>query len=530
MNAIRRPRRTRDDLEREACLRSFPEFVLRAWLHADARHGKEPIGVRVGADGKRRLPRHMHAVCVHLQAWALGEIDLLLINLPPGLGKSILTSVLLPAWIWARDPSEPMMFGSYSEDPSERDSDRNRRLVGSEWYQRLFVRGQWSIRKDTIDYWDNSAGGSRIIVTRTGRGTGFRGRRIVVDDGIKVAEGHSEAALTSTIEWISQTLWTRNLPGEPVRMCIIGQRVVDGDPSGWAMGTGKFVHVCLPAEYEPDRHCTTKVIDEETGLPWTDWRTEQDELLCPELHDREYLAGQKDILASGYPAQYAQDPVDPKAAMFPRSGWRFWRYDDEPEAPEQRPKGCYKGPAVVLPRLEELRIVVSMDAAFKKNPTTDRVSITVWARRIRQKVGRFLLDRRTRQMSFTESLRELKAICDDWPTYHAALVEEKANGSAIVDVLKEEGSVDRLNPPSARELVNPTDDKKTRAAAGAPEQQNGEWYLHDGAPYLGEFILEHERFPKGKKDDDVDSTSQANTFLRGNLRGGYSLERWQRMV
>lgn len=532
--------------EREACLASFPDFVIQAWPHADARHGAQPVGLRQawvpdGKGGKQLktlLPRFMHAICVHLQAWVEGKIDLLLINMPPGLGKSILTSVFLPAWAWARDPRDHMMFGSYSEAPSERDSAKNRQLVGSEWYQERFVKPRpprermWSIQKDTVDIWTNTEGGARMIVTRSGRGTGFRANRVTVDDGVSRDESTSEAALASTIAWLSQTLWTRNFPGEPVKLCLIGQRLCDGDPSGWALSTGKFVHLCLPAEYEPDRHCSTEVIDPETGLPWTDWRTEPDELLCEELHSREYLAGQKEVLQASYFAQYQQDPVDPKAAMFPRTAWRFWRYEDEPELTEaerkaKRPKGCWTGPAMVLPPLKELLYVISMDAAFKKNPNSDRVSITVWSKRKKVKVGRFLLDRRTRQMSFTESCRELKQTGEDWPDYHVALVEEKANGSAIVDTLEDEGSMDRVNPPEVRELVNPTDGKIPRANAGSPEMQGGHWYLHEGAPYIGEFILEHERFPKGRKDDDVDSTSQALTYLR---RSGQRSEGWRKMV
>jgi phage terminase large subunit-like protein len=74
--------------------------------------------------------------------------------------------------------------------------------------------------------------------------------------------------------------------------------------------------------------------------------------------------------------------------------------------------------------------------------------------------------------------------------------------------------VPRLNPDNYSELVYPQDSKVVRALAWSPAQRAGNVYLPEGADWLEEYIAEHERFPKGTHDDDVDASSLAMNALR----------------
>jgi predicted phage terminase large subunit-like protein len=84
------------------------------------------------------------------------------------------------------------------------------------------------------------------------------------------------------------------------------------------------------------------------------------------------------------------------------------------------------------------------------------------------------------------------------PNQH--LVEDKANGSAIVETLQ-----DQISGILA---VEPEGGKDSRAAAIVPQVEAGQVYLPDGAPWLAEYIGNMAGFPRAKHDDDVDQTSQ----------------------
>src|SRR2546422_325081 len=71
------------------------------------------------------------------EPWAVpeGQIGNLIINVPPGHAKSLLTAVLWPAWTWINHPESRWLFSSYREPLATRDSVKCRRLIESDWYQ-----------------------------------------------------------------------------------------------------------------------------------------------------------------------------------------------------------------------------------------------------------------------------------------------------------------------------------------------------------------------------------------------------------
>ncbi len=89
-----------------------------------------------------------------------------------------------------------------------------------------------------------------------------------------------------------------------------------------------------------------------------------------------------------------------------------------------------------------------------------------------------------------------------WPNALLKLVEDKANGPAVVQSLRHEiaGFVE----------VNPEGGKISRAAAASPQLESGNWYLPHPmlAAWVEEFIAECAAFPAGAFDDVVDAWSQ----------------------
>lgn len=113
------------DAERAACRESLAEFAKRAW------HILEPAA-------PLKWGWALDAICLHLEAVTDGRIKRLLMNVPPGCMKSLLTGVIWPAWEWGPRGMPEMRFvgTAHEETLAIRDSRRCRELIKSEWFQK----------------------------------------------------------------------------------------------------------------------------------------------------------------------------------------------------------------------------------------------------------------------------------------------------------------------------------------------------------------------------------------------------------
>ena len=107
---------------REMCEASLSEFIKQAW------HVIEPAQPYVHN-------WHIDFIARHLEAITNGEINRLLINVPPGAMKSLLVNVFWPSWEWIHDPGTRYICTAHSQNLALRDSIKMRRLITSPWYQ-----------------------------------------------------------------------------------------------------------------------------------------------------------------------------------------------------------------------------------------------------------------------------------------------------------------------------------------------------------------------------------------------------------
>ena len=118
---------------------------------------------------------HIRLICEQLEAVTRGEIKNLIINVPPGCMKSLLVSVMWPAWEWASDDSRRYLKASYGQDLANRDNVKVRDIVQSAWYQTLFgvrFRGETN-RKEKFETvgkgWSKKAFHRSNVRARAGR-------------------------------------------------------------------------------------------------------------------------------------------------------------------------------------------------------------------------------------------------------------------------------------------------------------------------------------------------------------------------
>lgn len=286
-HALRHPQWTLDQLDRVDSEESLLAFARGCW------HVLEPPS-RPFVEG-----RAIQMVAEHLEAVTRGEIRRLVINIPPGFMKSLLVSVMWPAWEWGPKnmPGLRYILTSYSSDLTIRDNRRCRRIIESPWYERIWGENfELTSDQNAKERYDNNHTGFRIATSVAGVGTGERGDRVIIDDPHNVREAESESRRESVLQWFTEVMPTRI--NDPARSAIvvIMQRVHQHDLSGHIISKELgYEHLCLPMEYEHDHpHRCAK-----------DWRRDDGELLWPERFTQQYLETDLKPTLSSWGGSYA---------------------------------------------------------------------------------------------------------------------------------------------------------------------------------------------------------------------------------
>ena len=450
---------------------------------------------------------HIDAIADHLQAISEGRIRNLLINIPPGHAKSLIVSVLWPAWQWIRIEQGACwrgLFASYDSGLATRDSVRCRALMESAWYRETF-RPAWKLSGDQNEkgYFENTKSGFRISLSVGGRGTGFRGDAIVVDDPLNASDQYSGPARSAVTFWWDTVMSSRLNNMDTGSKVIIMQRLHEMDLSGHVLQQGNYEHLCLPSEFEPERRSVTSV-------GWRDPRTEPGEILFPALYSQNVLdQAKKDLGSAGYAGQHQQRPSPAEGGVLPRRWWRYWKPCGLtlPPVRMRLPDGSEQEIyAVDLPETFDA-VIQSWDCAFKDLKTSDFVVGQVQAR-----LGsrRYLLDQVRSRLDMPGTVQAIRTMSAKYPNSGAKLVEDKANGPAVIQTLKLEisGLIE----------VNPEGGKMSRARAVSPEAEAGDWHWHlphpGIAPWVPDFVEECASFPNGRYDDQVDAWSQGGNYMR----------------
>jgi predicted phage terminase large subunit-like protein len=478
--------------DRVAAERSFKAFVKQGW------HVLEPATPYLHGV-------HVDAICDHLQAVFEGRIKDLIINVPPGHAKSLLSCVFFPAWGWIHRPEYRWLFSSYKATLATRDSVKCRTLIDSEWYQKRWGH-LFKLRDDQNEKtkFENSRTGYRAI-TSVGTGTGERGDLVCVDDPCSVDQAESDAERNRANDWWTGTMCTRLNAPKYGHLVVIQQRLHEEDTTAICLEQGGYEHLYLPAEFEPDRRC-------KTSIGYQDPRTKEGELLWPkQIGPEEVKSLKRKLGAYRYAGQYQQRPSPAGGGIFKKWWWRYWKpkYMELPPVLVKLPDGTIqKIRPVDLPEEFDQQIQ-SWDMSFKNLATSDYVAGGVWGVK---RADRFLLDQRREQLGFPETIAAVKAMSKKWPKATLKLVEDKANGPAVIATLKHElGSLIPIQPDGS---------KNARAQAASPQVEAGNVYLPHPtiAPWVDGFIDELSSFPNGKHDDQVDQTTQALNRLRSMVQ------------
>lgn len=445
------------------------------------------------------------------------RIQNLLVNVPPGTGKSRVLGVCTPAWMWTRWPSWRAIFLSANPRVAMRDSVLCRDVIESRWYQETF-QVAWHLKDDQNAkglYW-NSAAGFRQASGFSAKVVGDRADALVIDDPNDAKEVHSPAERDDVNQRWSDSISNRvNDERSSVRIGI-QQRMHEQDWSGHVLATepGRWEHLRLPMEYERRKPGEETVAEEgagpgcpcascrrgHTAIGWRDPRTQEGELLDPVRYPERVLVPKR-AQSYFYAGQYQQRPSPAAGGLFKRVWWRFWRYAWQEVVPELAAR------TVIVPdRFDDEAL--SWDCAFVKTEGSSLVAGGHWGRAGPDK---YLLHLFWERATFTETRDALEEQAMTYPNATAILVENKANGPAVIESLR--SKVSGIIP------IEPKGGKEARAAATSPMVDAGNVIIPLHAEWRDRYIEQHATFPKGAQNDAVDQQSQMLQRWIGNNFG-----------
>lgn len=423
----------------------------------------------VHAGSWKKTPFHKF-LCSYVQNFVTRSTDkpyeILVIHTPPQHGKSASITETLPSWYLGKYPDNKVIEISYNEDFAIKFGKRNKRKIDDYGNQIFGI----TVSKDTakameFEIQDHNGG----MISR-GVGTGVTGQGanlLIIDDPIKNKAEASSKSRRDLIydEWL-MSFRTRLAPG--AKVILIQTRWHEDDLAGRLLQDETNIkYLRFPCECESD----DDLLHRKIGDP-----------LCPEMDkDKEWMEAMKSTMttqsgALTWNALYQGRPTAMEGNLIQREWWNYY----EDELPEMR------------------QWVMSVDASFKDEDNSDFVAIQIWGK---WKANYYLIDAVKKRLNFPDTIMEIRRLKAMYPMCKTVLIEDKANGSAIISMLRKE--------MSGVIAVQPYGSKMSRVQAVLGAIESGNVWLPKKARFTGDFVEECASFPNGAHDDQVDSMSQA---------------------
>jgi len=499
------PYEAMNDLQLQRCERSLAYFIRHAW------HIVEP--------GTEYVDNwHIGLICAHLEAITDGKdeedepYNRLLINVPPGMMKSLLVSVFWPAWIWGprNRPSTRFLCCSYSQALAIRDNVRMRRLVSSDWYrERWGDRVQLTGDQNSKLKFENSATGFREAVA-SGSITGSRGDIVIIDDPHSVESASSEQMRATTLEWFLEAVPTRLNHPRTSAIVVIMQRLHEEDVSGVILehkGVGLgYDHIMLPMRFDERRKCTTR-------LGYEDPRDVEGELLFPERFPESVVdRDERQLGPFATAGQMQQSPVPRGGGLIKDDWWTLWQDAEYPPldyvvaaldtAYGEKEDGDYC--AMIVFGVFTVNNKAMLTGALTRDGTLQRIERNY----VEGAPNIIMMHAWNERLTFPQLLDKVIASSRKWKI-DRLLIENKTAGAPLAQELRRALSTEEF----ALQLVNPRGDKWNRLSSVQHVFSEGMVWCPDKG-WAEMVIRQVGSFPRGKHDDLVDCVSYALRWLR----------------
>ncbi|MGX7953631.1 phage terminase large subunit [Tsuneonella sp. HG249] len=417
---------------------------------------------------------HILVLALKLELVRTGKCKRLMINLPPRSLKTHIISVAYSAWVLGHDPMKKIICVTYSNDVAKTQAQLFRQIVDSSWFKQTFP--ECRVRRPTkLMDWHTTKGGHRLATSIQGSILSRGADLIIIDDPNKAQEIYSKLMRDKVKDTYDKTIYTRlNKPRESAIICVM-QRLHPDDLAGHMLDEEPWDMVVMPA-----------VATEREVWDLGNGRTKvrkPGELLQPfHVGHEELEFKRRNMGLMAFEAQYQQHPVPAEGGVVKRRWLKF--YDAPPNGIEFK--------------------LVSWDCASTLSEDADWSVGTVWG----AAVGEFYLLDHERERLEVPDLRRLIEGLHGRHQADVTIIEDEGIGRAIVQDLRRTSSVCRPL------LIKPQYEKLARMEARAVMFETGKVLVPRSAEWLGTYLEELLSFPNSRKDDQVDSTSQALDYLQ----------------
>ena len=421
---------------------------------------------------------HIEVIVDALEACRRGEVNRLIINVPPRSLKSICASVAFPAWLLGHEPSSQIICASYAQDLANKHAIDCRTILSSKWYQDLFPT-RLSTQRQAVQEFMTTHQGFRLATSvggvLTGRGADF----IIIDDPLKPDEALSETQRKAVNDWYGHTLYSRLNDKRKGCIILIMQRLHEDDLVGHVLGQESWKLVRLPAIADEDEiHLV------QTPYGPKRFTRSAGEALHPDREPLEILHQLREAQGEyNFAGQYQQAPAPLGGGMVKAEWFKTYNPAD-------------------LPSKFDL-VFQSWDTANKPTELSDYSVCTTWG--VKEKHV-YLLHVLRKRLGYPELKRAVREQAEVFSP-KTILIEDKASGTQLIQELVSEGMY-------AIKKYEPTMDKIMRMHSVTSTIENGFVHIPDKAAWLNEYLHELTTFPKGKYDDQADSTSQALDWFK----------------
>jgi predicted phage terminase large subunit-like protein len=415
---------------------------------------------------------HIEVIAAKLAAVREGKIRRLIINLPPRHLKSLMASIAFPAWCLGHDPSAQILCVSYAQDLADKLARDCRGIMTSPWYRQIFPT-RLAPHRQAVQEFITTRQGYRLATSNGGVLTGRGADIILIDDPLKPEEALSDAQRQAANDWFDHTLYSRQNDKRRGAIVIIMQRLHEDDLVGHVLEQEPWEVVRFPAIAEAD-----EVHEIQTIWGPQSFRRRHGEALHPEREPLDTLERiRRTVGEYNFAGQYQQTPAPLGGGMVKENWFKRYAANERPESFE--------------------RIVQSWDTANKATELSDFSVCTTWGVTGKDLFLLNVLRQRLEYPALKRAVREQQSLFNA----SVVLIEDKASGTQLIQELIVDGfhQVTRYKPEC---------DKIMRLHAQTAIIENGFVHLPEAAPWLVEYLHEMTVFPRGKHDDQVDSTAQ----------------------
>jgi predicted phage terminase large subunit-like protein len=449
-----------------------PRRVLRAALVKDLTAFVE----RAFRDLDSRTPLRLAPYTEYLTG-ALIEVEegrqrRVIINLPPRHLKSILASIVFPAWLLGRDPRLRIAVISHSQSLARDLAVKSHRLVVSDWYREVFPRTRLATDRSSVMDFETTAGGGRYAASLD---TGVTGRGfdlIIVDDPLAAQDARSPAERERIHHSYDGMIASRLDNPAKGAIIVVHQRLHEDDLSGYLLRRGGWLHINLPLVAEESaRHSIGAVV----------WDRPAGDVLLPDIFIDEAIRDLRQQHGEAFFAtQYQQNPTAAHGELIRPE---YIVYFDELPPNAQRPTFSI-----------DTAIKVSEDASFT---VVMVIASDAWRHYIID-----VLHRRFDLIQMREAV--IGMIRQYGPT--KILVEDASSGSGLAHTLQEYGHRVDLWPTRGRSKIE-------RLEAHLHLFAQGRVLVRANQPWTVPLVNEWAAFPNARHDDQVDAITQYLDFV-----------------